>query len=123
MNIENLKRLADHVDALPLTPPDADAGFNMSRYTFECGTPACLAGHAWAMAINYDPNAVASRHDVNTIATEWLDLDDEEADLLFLNTECTLDIARITPQEAATVIRDFIETGEVRWGVAGYSFI
>lgn len=137
MNVEKLRLYADKIEALkPNSMGDANDGdglsFDMSRFAYACGTPACIAGWVTWWEHNRNPprglldqvpqhdEAMASG-DVGadtfafTQAKEALKLTREQAHALFYATLAPIDIHEITPQQAAAVMRHLADTGEVNW--------
>ena len=111
MNVERILQLADIIEVQPHAPAEADAGFNMARYTHPCGTPACIAG--WALAMKGEP-IPGSQIKVFFDAMEWMGLTIEAADDLFVPG--TLDTREnYTPSQAAKTLRHLAHTGEVKW--------
>lgn len=108
MNVENIKRVRDHIAALP-----ADQ-FNMRRFTSECGTAHCIAG--WAGVLFGTPGEFHG----SSFGREALGLDEETAlDLFYCGDGAEGDEAwNSTPQQAVRVLDHLIATGEVDWSVA-----
>lgn len=110
MDVERIRELADVIERLPHTTPDADHGFSMEVYEHPCGTPACIAGwaaHVYNVADHVFPeqNGAAA-----------LGMTVEEAAPLFE----PLDVcywSEITPAHAAAVLRNLANTGEIDWSV------
>ena len=69
MNLENFKRVLDHIEAYPETWCQND---------WHCNTKHCIAGHAQIMA-GKRPNPATAYDD----AKEFFDIDVDEADWLF----------------------------------------
>lgn len=126
MNIPNLRLLAARLRA-----PATEGHFNLaswfstngnswdgkgSQVIHDCGTTACIAGHAAVMA---SPTLTASQlRDYNTkgVAQHWLGLDYDVATELFNPTTFAVpDRPAVTRFEAAEVIDRLIETGGVSW--------
>lgn len=106
MNTENILALAAKIETLPQSTSYHDKhGFYMQVYVHECGSPSCIAGWAAHMSGRSDEN-------IREIAKEWLGLDWPEADELFLRFP---PLELITPAWAASVLRNLVKTGEVRW--------
>ena len=136
MNKEKILRLADVVEELEHAANGTDSGkFDMSRYAFFCGAPACVAG--WAVAIEvadfnvptaaklnvrrlYPGDGIVSSTSIHRKAGEILELSPGEAARLFRSSEPTSNLYDITPLEAAWVLRKFAETGEIDWAMTGY---
>lgn len=130
MNVERLQQLAAHLRTLERTQFDMREWF-MNRkpvstkdgwVEYDCGTPACIAGHAVAMFHELDLRAPLveqlGMHTVCTLAEELLDLQMNQSIPLFMPPETSADGIRMydaTPQQAAEVIEHFINTGEVDW--------
>ena len=102
--------------------------FDMNEWggkSFECDTPACIAGYACAV---YDKTAWLSRDfaRIRESAGELLGLSKETNDQLFVFTSCaysdiTLFVftscaySDITPAVAADTLERFALTGKVEW--------
>lgn len=115
MNVERMLLLADRIEK------DAKH-FNMgewfSKHTyvapikavvtkegkFRCGTAACIAGHA-ALMFSGDVTKI-DLCDVQMIATEKLDLTNEEACELFFFVAGHAELDKVTVKEAAAKIRE-----------------
>jgi hypothetical protein len=128
MNKERLLILADilgqnsHVQSLGI-------GFDITKYfgtggcNHECGTVACIAGHAYIMHLQEkglcnEEIRRAMRRDEGYIperAQKYLGLTDEQSFGLFLGYISRDYLEGITPKKAATVIRRFVKTGKVEW--------
>lgn len=113
------------------------AGFFMGSWVctlppeHECGTAACMAGHAALLA---DPvrfwHFVAHQRekqllrDVATIAQRWLGISGDEAYGLFHASDengAVYHFERVTAAEAVETLRRFRDTGRVDWSHArGY---
>ena len=122
MNTERLLKLADDLDA------HVDDGFNFRMHTVisnrACGTTGCIAGF---VLVNYLgakwhsgygdfalANGAWADHEG---AAEYLDLSPQESQDLFFNYNHPYGL-NITSQDAAKVIRHFVETGKVDWSAA-----
>ena len=124
MNKERLLILADHIEAcehidiLELDNPN-DTSFQMSQYEFSCGAPACIGGHACVLFS--DDSFVPSHSNLFYEAQHLLNLSLEDASVLFEPfdnfgyAERRNLMSKISPQLAASVIRDFVKTGKVSW--------
>lgn len=107
---ERLLRLADAVE---------DSGsFDMTMYRHECGTPACIAGHAAALAgIDRTEGPAIAR-----AARDWLGLDEERGSELFWPENehanwwgLTRRFQKVTRAHAGAVLRHLAETGRIDW--------
>ena len=128
VNAERCRVLAAHLRALPEKAPtfDADTWFCTPRRSYfyannvyehhnDCGTSACMAGHAvWLFgAERIDP-----WKEVADLARDLLGLSTRQAELLFIPWLRIDDIAGpgdITPERAAEVLERLAETDEVCW--------
>jgi hypothetical protein len=104
-------------------------GFDITTYfgtgdrAHECGTVACIAGHAYLMKLKEEGvhskmlkvQAAADECFIPEKAQKYLGLTDEQGFDLFLGFIHKYHLAGITPKKAATVIRRFVETGKVEW--------
>lgn len=130
MNKENILYVADLIENQPLTSPADNTGFTMQSYLHSCGTPACIAGWAYAASRGSDgsedlrPEDRDQWSDSRTVAGEaqrFLGLDYTTSEQLFLGFEAPVDLVRIKPEAAVAVLRHLAETGEVDWeNVGGY---
>jgi len=124
MNVENIKRVRDHIAGLPAERFNMDcwavgAGqtfpFQLGAEAFlsDCGTCGCIGG--WTNAV-FREGVLYSQH----AAAKRLGLNEETADALFFPDQAiTGSYDTITIPEAVAVLDHLIETGEVDWSVAG----
>ena len=112
MNTDRLHLLADTVEK-------HSKQFRMLTWTNACGTPACIAGFAAALAMDSDPREKLDEHDarIPITAAEWLGLPEDEADELF--SPAFVDWDQITADKAAACLRYLSDTGKVDWDRAG----
>ncbi len=120
MNKERILALADLIEKLPKGSVYGEkSGFDMTDFSHHCGTPACIGGWArWEHFGRPDDIAseiVASQLSYSEVAAGYLGIDLEAtAEELFYPP--TIDNWQgITPQHAAAVLRNLVETGEVDW--------
>ena len=106
MNRERVLELADWIEKLP--PED----FDMTTWRHGCQSPACIAGHAFAL---FEPKLFA-----NTIGSEY----SRAKSALGLNRRRAADLFtpdglmdRTTNIQAARVLRHLAETGVVDWTI------
>jgi hypothetical protein len=130
-NIENIRRLAARLRA-PSTQGhfDMKVFFNsmsgnistipMGEDIHNCGTIACIAGFATALAM---PDA--SEEDVRTgyegydrIGQRFLGLTDDQRQQLFLPSNSEVQCHLVTAEVAAGVLDNLALTGEITWPVA-----
>lgn len=127
MNVENILQLADHLETL--APSDGRVGYDQTRYVHPCGTPACIAGHACALAFGVGPYDVDGRliedvlgtEEESEVAARWLGIDEGTAKRLFAPRPfriwgCAGEPAKDPePWQAARVLRTLVRTRDVRW--------
>lgn len=121
MNKERLLQLADHLETpavaehfdmlhsihAPDIMPEQEDNINVKDAITHCGAVACIGG--WAVVL-FNPDASYGETTAGD-AQELLDLDDTQGyELFFSHTQ-----SWITPKQAASVIRNLVETGEVDW--------
>lgn len=102
-----------------------DVGFNMSdwvgpaeieaddRTGRNCGTIACIAGHAYLVSGGEDRDATSD--DVVPAAQEFLDLKSGSADELFYAYGSGESMYDITSEQAIRTLEHLRDTGEVNW--------
>ncbi|RWN60170.1 hypothetical protein [Mesorhizobium sp.] len=140
MNITAIKNLAAFLENIP---SKHDCGFNMTSYRglaspdnsntnvgFQCNSTACIAG--WASLVlgkNGEIRKTARRTSevddfYEDFATELLGLDYhtgmrlfEPMNNLIVEMDDT-DWDKVTPRQAAKVLRNLAKTGEVDWSIA-----
>lgn len=136
MNIENMKKLRNHLQAVK-DGTDGPVGFNMRVWTptkavidgfgglervyadhsgHDCGTVCCIAGHvALLEGYNTGPNAPRLYDlEVEHFARDYLGLDEWSSNRLFA-PGFAYNIRNITLGDALRVIDHAIETGTVDW--------
>ena len=119
MNIDNINRLADVIEAQSHTDREAEDGFAMNCFFHTCGTPACIAG--WADFLANGDEWVASdtlesrSQNVEGRAMEWLGMSSSQRYELFWGGTKIADLAKVTPTHAAAVLRHLAATGDVDW--------
>ena len=109
----------------------------MGLFSFDCGAPACIAG--WTVALEIWKGNVerAARMNVrgwctsladDQFPTSWpfnsaiqwqaakiLGLSESQARELFLSDRPVCDLRDILPEDAAYILRQFVETGRIQW--------
>ena len=109
MNIENVLKLAEHMESLK--PEEYDQRY-ISHPRPECGTPACIAGHAaWLAGRWRDPE----EPNVLFVARDWLGITTVETSSLFHQKPYGEGDWLPKPKDAAWTLRHLAETGEVVW--------
>ena len=129
-NKERLLQLADHIEKCKHDlggPGDEleNMHFQMNKYLFNCGSPACIAGHTCAL---FSDKALDDLWNVFDTARDLLQLTTRDATLLFqpytdeilLPHACHIVMSSIKPSTAAKVIRSFVATGKVSWPEVEY---
>lgn len=112
MNKDNMRKLIDVLEDDDLLFYENDpVYFDMCTYFYrnDCETAACIAGHA---AILSDQEDIENSR-VFYIARNWLDLTEQEAGDLFAPSH--IEIEEITKAEAVETLKNFLETGKVKW--------
>ena len=112
MNVERLRKLRDVIAE--------SKTYDQKEYFHDCGTPACLAGHATVLALGYEGSSTdheemqSFSEDSEEIAGDWLDLSYTECGVMF---NChPLPRHDATKEDALAMLNRAIETGKVRWG-------
>lgn len=111
MNVERINALADLIEKQPNSGHKDSDGFNMRYWTHSCGTPSCIAG--WAVFLSEVP---VETFGVKRKAAEFLGIEGEKTDRLFLPSDVDLD--DVTSSHAAAVLRHLAKTGDVDWSVS-----
>jgi hypothetical protein len=118
MNKERIQALADLIEKQPHTDIADATGFNMDDYRHQCGTPACIAGWATAMADDNPAGDEPIHGSPHYRATKFLDIGSEVGFHLFQpQTMSAYQWHLITPAQAAATLRHFANTGVVDWEV------
>lgn len=79
-----------------------------------CGTPACIAGHAIVANgyTEYNPNGLMFITGADLLAMDIMDIPTVDAEELFHpNAQSN----HLTAKVAVTVLRNYLETGQVNW--------
>jgi hypothetical protein len=125
MNKENILKLAERIENLPLVtegnkPPETGPSFSMNYEEYKCGAPACIAG--WGAALALNTNVLDTKLDLLAIAATWMGLprDWARTNLFYPGDgpleridswqhEEGLTYDNITPKAAADVLRNLAE--------------
>jgi hypothetical protein len=108
MNIQAIEELADFIEK-------SDLPFHMiCSNKAECGTPGCIGGFAAALwpevqddnGISWDKHKLAAK-----LGVPW----EKEEELCFPRGPQSWIYMEATKQDAARVLRAWIETGEIDW--------
>jgi hypothetical protein len=127
VNVANIQRLIGR-----LRSPSVEDHFDLSTYItgrveepigqaiHQCGSTACIAGHAVAIANptlvhNFELTSANYPKGYHQQAQRWLGLTEEQADELFTPDAYEVKYDRVTPQIAANVLQQLINTGQVTW--------
>lgn len=124
---KRLLKLADIIENnKPVVWKDRPVKFSMGDWATpkDCGTAACIAGHA-AILSGSEFNAhtwqwTQRSNSTLNVAKDWLGMDMQHALELFLPTEYSNYrglLENVTRRRAATVLRHFAETGEIKWNM------
>ena len=123
MSKERILALAETIEHAPKGRVLQDIqGFDMTDFTHHCGTPACIAGWSiWEFFGRSDENldelVQASNKTYSAIACEYLGIPGEQGEILFFPEGFDKPWNEITQQEAARVLRNLAETGQVDWSI------
>jgi hypothetical protein len=121
MNKERLTQVAEWLEA-----GAPERRFNMNRLldtetttdrTNWCGTECCIAGYVVTRFWPEDVVMAEKDGSADTLAGEILDLEPEMADRLFYPRNTVEDWSAITPEQAALVVRNLLQHGEVDWEI------
>lgn len=123
MRKDRILALAAVIEAQPHADVNSSSGFCMKTFVHPCGTPSCMAGFAEALADHdqtFDRNAAFADHSPHQsshfhAAKKYLDITDHTARRLFYpyhRDQHSL-VMDFTPEEAATVLRTYAETGKI----------
>ena len=111
MNIENVNKLIDHLESIH------EIEYDQKRYIFECGSPACIAGHAVYLAKGKKYDIEDEDCHISLIAGNWLGINKVAKRKMFhafywghYQTG-----SPPTKQDAINMLKNFLETGEVVW--------
>ena len=112
MNVENVNKLINHLEAIE------DSEYDQRRYTFEGGSPACLAGHAVYLAKGKDYKIEDEFLYISLIAGNWLEIDMVTKRKMFHAKPMKLSYSKTdapTKRIAINMLKNLIKTGEVVW--------
>lgn len=122
MNVDNISLVINTIS-------NPNVYFNMDCY-FEdfdennmCGTPACIAGHAYFLN-NEGKDSCVKDEDVDQSAIDFLGLTRKQADELFYpdrfldSSNMHIYYTDITRKQAINTLIRLLETGEVDWNKA-----
>ena len=114
MNRENIKKL---IGAL-----EESKTYDQARWCHTCGSPACIAGHAAALAGATDMGNGRCAVDGRTVfiddtAIGWTGLDNRQSADLFSPIPFG-NLSEATKADAIATLEHLLETGEVDWEAA-----
>ena len=118
MHRERALSLAKHLEGLETSRVGDGDGYCQGSWTHECGTPACVAGHAAALSRGREWVKGSAPGPISREAARWLELEEEEAAVLFRAIPFRWRSAP-TARDAAATVRHMAETGQVEWRRAG----
>ena len=110
MNVENINKLISHMESIE------DREYSQRTYTHDCGTPACIAGHAAHLSPEKTfrmMNKALAGNDIGLVAERWLDVSSYHALIMF--KPYPLGRYYVTKQDAINMLKNLIETGDVVW--------
>jgi hypothetical protein len=90
---------------------------NQMETTGGCGTTACIAGHAAIIGFAWGEIGGFNYGTVADNAKEWLGLDDDQADKLFLPESRSGGTRQATIPKVLSVLKNLHDTGRVDWKV------
>ena len=109
MNVENMRKLRD-------TIAESET-YDQGRFFHECGTPACLAGHAVMLSKAEAPVLAdwktAPVEYIVGYAAAWLGITGGQSISMFAGEPC--DDRSATKREALDMLNRAIKTGEIEW--------
>lgn len=117
-NVENCEKLARVIEDLELSNLQDNSGFCMTGHQHYCGTPSCISG--WAAHICLGTKAKGFEGDIDEVSADFLGIELNRAgthELFYPSVSDPWD--KITPTQAAKVLRHLAATGETDWTVAG----
>lgn len=109
-----------------------DIGFNMGTFVGgmtptlgdragrNCQTVACIAGHAFLLAMQFNVEAAkdADAGDIESVAVEYLGIDEDQAPALFYDLPDHITNLDDVPAAAAIdTLERLAETGRVEWRI------
>lgn len=126
LTADKLRYLADHIENMQhsktLNPQRGFYRFNMAPYAKVntkdngeiCGTVCCIAGEAVRLfkPSLFEKFAAQNRINYDAEAAKILDIEDEEADIIFYGDFSEKFNEKITPKEAAAALRELAEDYE-----------
>lgn len=130
MNIKHINRVIASIKGE--VKRTEDLGLNMNAFITDkgpslrdhsgrnCGTTACIAGHAYVLAHgSRKPNTAARNRPSSNIiipeARKYLDLDNHTTHNLFYGVGAGKSLRNITAEEVIITLEILKETGEVDW--------
>jgi len=112
MNIDRMKRVIKRIEEAP------DSKFEMRYFVNHCGTSMCIAGHTCLEAgmklvknevfpdfVDKDNNVI----DPQTVAKDYLGLDEYMSDQIFLGRWSDKTMDEITKEEALNYLRNLVQ--------------
>ena len=124
LNVENVKMLRDEISK--------SNTYDQAMHEHECGSPACLSGHAYCLGngLDFIPDNVCIQ-DMDEFSTEWLGLNEEQARDLFDDPSKWVSdpdedgneneyYKEPTNGDACEVLEYLIESNEVDWEFVGF---
>lgn len=106
-------------------------GFSMNTYCSDpealvvdmtgddCGTVACVAGHAYLLAKQFNITEAkgADCDEIEDVAAAFLGIEGDDAAHLFYDLPVEIDLQQVTPEMAIETLTRLAETGLVEWRI------
>lgn len=110
---------------------DKRVGFSMNTYCSDpealvvdmtghnCGTVACVAGHAYLLEMQNDITRAkaADCDEIEDVAATFLGIEGDDAAHLFYDLPVEIDLQQVAPEMAIETLTRLAETGRVEWTV------
>jgi hypothetical protein len=135
MNRENIRTVADAIEAASKRRAKPTIGFNMAdwrsnmpdRTGHKCGTSCCIAGWAFLVSEGREPTKDDARFGkVADVGAEFLGIGRRDVDNWELRDQLfyargIVDRDSISPKQAVSVLRHLADTGKVDWTIGAKS--
>lgn len=130
VNRAHVEKVVALIEAAPVVGDFEDHGFSMENYYHDCGTPQCIAGFidAARLGLGYMDNVDKAAHKEAMEDDFEFRVDDRRAKFLGITRakvwglchpdQDLLPWHQITKEQALSVLRWLMVTGEVDWTVA-----
>ena len=105
MNRDNIYKLIDELAA--------SENYHQNKHTHDCGSPACIAGHA-AHLSGIEGLDWLSGSEIETAARHWMGIDNYTGEKMFDGMPLGY-AAEVTKRDAIGMLVNFALTGDVKW--------